>query len=233
MLLRLERHYKQEQAARKAAEQELAALRQQLSSQQGEMEAQQSSVRQVGPGGAPAPPRGTCRAPSPAAPLRSAAGGSSAQLGAALRRQATPAACAARLHGAARGAHTTHRPPAPPPAQERDALEGMRQQFEGELQAARAEVAAAQEALESTEERVRASERLERAQLEADYMGAIGALQAGERRPAAGSRLPPARLCPVRLLLPGPAAPPPAPHRAIVPAPELHDCSRATAAAGC
>ncbi len=56
MLLRLERHYKQEQAARKAAEQELAALRQQLGSQQGEMEAQQISVRQVGPGCTPTPP---------------------------------------------------------------------------------------------------------------------------------------------------------------------------------
>jgi hypothetical protein len=50
MLLRLERHYKLEQAARRAAEQELEALRQQLSGQHGEMQAQKSSVEQVGGG---------------------------------------------------------------------------------------------------------------------------------------------------------------------------------------
>ncbi len=61
--------------------------------------------------------------------------------------------------------------------QERNALEGMRQDFEAELQAARGEVAKAQDALVASEDRIRAAEAVDRARLEAEYQAKIGALQ--------------------------------------------------------
>lgn len=48
MLLRLERHYKNEQAARQAAEAKLEELQGARSTQVSEIEAQKASVKQVG-----------------------------------------------------------------------------------------------------------------------------------------------------------------------------------------